>query len=117
FARKEDEALLQGNGRFVADHKVPGMVEMALVRSPYPHARIIALRTDNALRSPGVLGVFSADDLPSNARQLPNAGRQPALHSITDFTLARGETRYVGEAVAVVLAENRYLAEDAAALV
>ena len=117
FARKEDEALLQGKGRFVADHKVPGMVEMAFVRSPYAHARIIALRADNAVRSPGVLGVFSADDLPPNARQLPKSGRQPELHSITDFTLARGETRYVGEAVAVVLAENRYLAEDAAALV
>lgn len=117
FTRKEDEALLQGKGRFVADHKVAELLDVAFVRSPYAHARIIAMNSDKALQLPGVIGVFSANDLPLNAHQLPNAGRQPAIHSITDFTLARGETRYVGEAVAVVLAENRYLAEDAAELV
>jgi aerobic carbon-monoxide dehydrogenase large subunit len=117
FTRKEDEALLQGQARFVSDYKVPQMADVAFVRSPCAHARIISLRSDRARHSPGVLGVFSAADLPPNAHQLPNTGRQPAIRSITDFTLARGKIRYVGEPVAVVLAENRYLAEDAAELI
>jgi aerobic carbon-monoxide dehydrogenase large subunit len=117
FTRKEDEELLQGLGRFVGDQKILDMLETAFVRSPYAHARMLDLRLDKARQCPGVWGVFKAEDLPANARQLPNAGRQPSMHSITDFTLAQGETRYVGEAVAVVLAENRYLAEDAAELV
>jgi aerobic carbon-monoxide dehydrogenase large subunit len=117
YTRKEDEALLQGLGRFVADQKIPNMLEAAFVRSPYAHAKILALRLDKACQCPGVWGVFAATDLPANARQLPNAGRQPSMHSVTDYTLAHGETRYAGEAVAVVLGENRYLAEDAAELV
>ncbi|HEY7554536.1 MAG TPA: xanthine dehydrogenase family protein molybdopterin-binding subunit [Candidatus Binatia bacterium] len=117
FTRKEDEELLQGLGRFVGDQKIPHMLEAAFVRSPYAHAKVLALRLDIARQCPGVWGVFRATDLPVNARQLPSAGRQPSIHSITDFTLADSVTRYVGEAVAVVLAENRYLAEDAAELV
>jgi carbon-monoxide dehydrogenase large subunit len=117
FTRKEDEALLQGQGRFVADHRVPDLLEVAFVRSPYAHAKIVGFHSEKALQSPGIIGVFTAEGLPPEARQLPNTGRQPAIHSVTDFTLAEGETRYVGEAVAVVLAENRYLAEDGAALV
>jgi aerobic carbon-monoxide dehydrogenase large subunit len=117
FARREDQALIQGQARFVADYKVAQMADIAFVRSPYAHARIVELGTDKARQLPGVLGVFCAEDLPANARQLPNAGRQPGIQSITDFTFARGEVRYVGEPVAVVLAEDRYVAEDAAELV
>jgi CO/xanthine dehydrogenase Mo-binding subunit len=117
FGRKEDEVLLQGRGRFVADYKAPQMLEAAFVRSPYAHAKIHHIDAKKALGSPGVVRVVTAADLPSCAVQLPNAGRQSAVHSVTDFTLANLETRYVGEPVAVVLAENRYLAEDAAELV
>ena len=117
FTRREDETLLQGLGRFVADQKIPHMLEAAFVRSPYAHANILALRLEKARQCPGVWGVFTAADLPAHASQLPNTGRQPSIHSITDYTLADGETRYAGEAVAAVLAENRYLAEDAAEIV
>lgn len=117
FTRKEDRALLQGLGRFVADHKIPQMLEAAFVRSPYAHAKIVALRSEKARACPSVWGVFTAVDLPANARQLPVAGRQSSVHSVTDSTLAHGEARYVGEAIAVVLATNRYTAEDAAEMV
>jgi carbon-monoxide dehydrogenase large subunit len=117
FTRREDEALLKGRGCFIADHKIPHMLEVAFVRSPYAHARILGFRGETALQRRDAFGVFTADDLPLKARQLPNTGRRPTIHSLTDFTLAHGETRYVGEAVAVVVAENRYLAEDAAELV
>src|SRR5262249_17822934 len=108
FARTEDRALLQGQACFVADHKLPRLLEVAFVRSPYAHAKIASINSVDAARAPGVFGVFTAQDVPAHAQQLPNAGRSSGLHSITDFTLARGETRYAGEAVAVVLAENRY---------
>lgn len=117
LTRKEDGALLQGLGRFVADHRVPQMLEVAFVRSPYAHAKILHVRSEKALQSPGVLSVITAINLPSNAIQLPNTGRQSSIRSVTDLTLAHSETRYVGEPVAVVLAENRYFAEDAAELV
>src|SRR4030095_8696464 len=114
FTRREDETLLQGLGRFVADQKIPHMLEAAFVRSPYAHANILALRLETARRCPGVWGVFTAGDLPDHARQLPNTGRQPSIHSITDYTLADGETRHAGEAVAAGLAGNSFLAQDAA---
>jgi carbon-monoxide dehydrogenase large subunit len=117
FARKEDRALLQGQAYFVADHKVPQLLEVGFVRTSYAHAKIASISTIAAARAPGVLGVFTAADLPVYAQQLPNSGRSSGLHSITDFTLARGETRYVGEPVAAVLADSRYRAEDAADLV
>src|SRR4030095_717059 len=104
FTRKEDEALLKGRASFVADHKIPHMLEVAFVRSPHAHAKILGVRGETALQRRGTFGVFTTDDLPSKARQLPNTGRHPTIHSLTDFTLAHGETRYVGQEVEVVLA-------------
>ena len=117
FTRQEDEALLQGLGRFVSDHRIPDMLEVAFVRSPYAHAKLLGCRLEKALAMRGVLGVFLAADLPARALKLPTTSRQPSIHSVTDFSLALNETRYLGEAVAVVLAENRYIAEDAVELV
>jgi carbon-monoxide dehydrogenase large subunit len=62
--RREDPALLRGQGQYVEDVRLPGMVHMAVMRSPYPHARIERVDLEAARRLPGVLGAFAAADLP-----------------------------------------------------
>lgn len=118
--RLEDPPLLRGRGRFIDDIALPGMLEAAFVRSPHAHARIDGIDTEAALALPGVHAVLTLEDLrpwlvneelvvglPSSSyRQLRNRA-----------ALARGEVAHVGEPVAVVIADNRYIAEDAAQLV
>ena len=118
--RLEDEALLRGQGRFVDDIDLPGAWHAAFVRSPYAHARIGAIDAKPALALPGVHAILSFHDLPQSLRdnpiplRVPNAAiRAPKM----PWALARDEVVQAGEAVAVVLAESRYVAEDAAALV
>jgi aerobic carbon-monoxide dehydrogenase large subunit len=118
--RLEDRPLLTGRGRFVADLRFPGMLDAAFVRSPHAHARIRSIDSAAARRAPGVRAVFTFADLkPLLAQErLPLQFRTAQLPSeITPFVLAKDEVAFVGEAVAVVIAETRYLAEDAAALV
>ena len=117
--RKEDPELLTGQARYVDDLVVPGMVWMALVRSPYAHARINGADLSKALAAEGVVAAYSgadlADDIPAG---LPCAW--PVTEDInmpTHWPVARDEARYVGDAVAVVVAESRALAKDAAELV
>lgn len=114
---REDLALVQGQGTYVDDLHFAGMLEAAFVRSPHAHARIRAVNPEAALTLPGVCGVFVYSDLPAGARSLLPALTDPSLSIIPDPILADGEVRYVGEPVAVVLAEDRYVAEDAAVLV
>jgi carbon-monoxide dehydrogenase large subunit len=119
-ARLEDPALLTGRGRFVDDLKLPGMLHAAFVRSPHAHARIRSIDTAAARALPGVRAVLGADDLPPHiaSRQIPMLVPNPAITTPrTQLALARGEVCYVGQTIAVVIAENRYLAEDAAAAV
>ncbi len=114
--RVEDPRFLTGEARYLADIQIPGTVHAAFVRSPYGHARIRRIDTSAARTVPGVLGVFTADDvavLPPLASGLPIEGLKPTPQSV----LAKEKVRFVGEAVAVVVAENRYVAEDAAELV
>jgi aerobic carbon-monoxide dehydrogenase large subunit len=118
--RLEDRPLLTGRGRFVADLRFPDMLDAAFVRSPHAHARIRSIDSAAARRAPGVRAVFTFADLkPLLAQErLPLQFRTAQLPSeITPFVLAKDEVAFVGEAVAVVIAETRYLAEDAAALV
>jgi carbon-monoxide dehydrogenase large subunit len=118
--RVEDPALLTGRARFVDDVKLPGTLHAAFVRSPHAHARIGTIDTAAALAMPGVHAVLTADDMPGRlaTEPLPMPVPNPAITALrTQHALARGEVCYVGEAVAVVIAENRYLAEDAAAAV
>jgi carbon-monoxide dehydrogenase large subunit len=120
ITRLEDEPLLRGKGRFVDDIKLPGVWHAAFVRSPHPHALIKSIDKDAALAVPGVHAVLTLDDLSGvmvNRRMVRHSNSGMPLDKCWAFALAPGEVSYVGEPVALVIAENRYIAEDAAALV
>jgi carbon-monoxide dehydrogenase large subunit len=119
-ARLEDPALLTGRGRFVDDVKFPGMLHACFVRSPHAHARIRGIDSSAALGLPGVSAVLTAADLPApmDTNRMPMLVPNPAIAaSLTQHCLARDEICFVGQTVAVILAESRYIAEDAVALV
>ncbi|MCY3804956.1 MAG: xanthine dehydrogenase family protein molybdopterin-binding subunit [bacterium] len=112
--RVEDEALLRGRGRFIDDlSPVPGAMHLALVRSPFAHAGIRGIDTAAALASPGTLAVLTGADLAAVGRPLGSVIRGATEHHVVAVDVAR----YAGEPVAVVVAQDRYLAEDAAELV
>ncbi len=116
--RLEDPALLAGRGRFVDDVKLPGLLHGAFVRSPHAHAMLRAIDGAPALAMPGVHAVITADDLPEPMRsaRMPMLLPNPALAvARTQTALARDEVCYVGQPVALVIADTRYIAEDAAA--
>jgi carbon-monoxide dehydrogenase large subunit len=118
--RLEDHALLTGRGCFVDDVAIGEPLHAAFVRSPHPHALIRAVRTDAARALPGVFAVFTLDDIaPAMAkrRMVRTSNSGTALDRCWAFALADGEVSYVGEPVALVLATDRYVAEDAAAQV
>jgi carbon-monoxide dehydrogenase large subunit len=118
--RKEDPALLTGKGRYVDDVKLPGMLHAAFVRSPYAHARIKSIDTTAALSLPGVIAVLTHKDLPEpmRSRRLPLYVPHPAIkQTFMPWVLAKDEVCFAGEAIAIVVAESRYVAEDALALV
>jgi aerobic carbon-monoxide dehydrogenase large subunit len=117
--RKEDASLLRGRGTFVDNLTLPGTVYMAVVRSPYPHARINSVKLDAARAAEGVVAAFSGADLAEDwASSMPCAW--PVTEDIKmppHYPLASDEARYQGDGVAVVVAESRALAKDAAELV
>jgi carbon-monoxide dehydrogenase large subunit len=124
--RKEDPRYLRGEGRFVDDIKLPGMLHVAFVRSPHAHARIAAIRTDAAKLLPGVTHVLTFADLERWMKPLPLFGAIPpglaARVAVTmkqphQLALCRDEARHVGEIVAMVLASSRAVAEDGCELV
>ena len=115
--RIEDDRLLRGHGRFTDDIGEDAL-ECCFVRSPYAHARITSIDAAAARAMPGVVAVYTAADLPFGGVDLPLLIPHPNLtHGRTQRCLASDIVRYSGEAVAFVVAENRYLAEDAAELV
>ncbi len=111
LARVEDDRLLRGQGRYVSDIVEADQWTVVLVRSTHAHARIVEIDTRAAEQSPGVHGVFTAANTPDLGRPMPADGQPP------QSSLATDRVRYVGEPVAAVMADNRYLAEDAAELV
>jgi len=118
--RLEDEPLLRGHGRFVDDIAVAGALHAAFVRSPHPHALIGAIATQAAKSLDGVHAVLTLDDLTpvlTKRRMLRHSNSGMPLDKVWAFALADGEVSFVGEPVAIVIADNRYIAEDAAALV
>src|SRR5579885_649882 len=109
--RREDPKLITGHGIFVDDIVLPGMLHMAVVRSPYAHARITAIDGAAARAMPGVVEVITAEEAKETIPPFPpNPGpKQPPR-----YLIARDVVRVVGEIVAVVLAETRSQAVDAA---
>ena len=118
-ARVEDDRLLRGHGRYV-DDLAAGALHAAVLRSPHAHARIKDIDVTDVLDCAGVHAVWTSEDLDelggSLAGPLPLLIPHPALtHGRTQHALARGEVNYAGEAIAFVVADDRYLAEDAVA--
>lgn len=113
-ARKEDPALLSGHGRYADDLPVPaGTLHAHVIRSPHPHADIVSIDAAEALAKDGVWAVITGDDVRKISDPFLVALKAP----IHQWSLAVERVRFVGEPVALVVAENRYLAEDAAELV
>ena len=119
--RQEDPRYLTGRGRFVDDMSPAGCLHAAVLRSSHAHARLAVIRTEAARACPGVAAVFTFHDLTS-LKPIPEAGVAPPplkarvgfqLRSALQYPLARDKVRYVGEPVALVVAERRYAAEDA----
>ncbi len=118
--RREDRRFVEGRGRYVADIDIPGQLQCALVRSPYAHARLAAIDVSAALACSGVTAVLTGADMAHDEVgpmiplwQIPGADgtrmNEPPRHA-----LARGTVRYVGEAVALVIAATQAQAQDAA---
>src|SRR5258706_5658699 len=108
--RIEDPALLRGRGRFVDDIELPDLLHAAFVRSPHAQERILVIDTAAALAVPAVQAVLTLDDLRPHVTtpRLPVAQPSAAIRQVLDpWILADDEVCYVGEPVAVVIAENR----------
>jgi len=116
--RNEDPRLLRGRGIYVDDIDLPEMLHAAVLRSPYAHARIVHIDTSAASDLPGVHLVLTAADLGDILEPSPLLIPHQALtQPRTQLPLALEEVRYVGEAVAFVVADSRYIAEDALELI
>ena len=116
--RREAERFVEGRGKFVDDIRLPGMLHAVVVRSPMAHARLNAVDASAALELPGVVGVFTWADLAEYAKEIPQRTCPlPGMERFLQMPMAKSTVRYVGEPVALVVAEDRYVAEDAAELV
>jgi len=120
--RKEDPRFLRGEGRYLDDIKLAGMLHAAFVRSPHGHARVLSVKTDAARRMPGVTHVFAFADLQRWMKPLPLFGSIPpglaarvdvTMKQVPQLAMARDRVLFVGEIVAMVLAASRAQAEDA----
>ena len=110
--RKEDPRFLQGKGNYVDDVNLPGMVYGQMVRSPLAHARIKSINAEKAKKLPGVLAVITGEDLAK-----ANLAWMPTLYFDKQMVLATGKVLFQAQEVAFVVAEDRYIAADAAELV
>ena len=118
--RIEDPRLLRGAGRFAADIALPGLLHAAFVRSPHAHAVIRSIDTSLASKMSGVAAVYTAENLESAGVRLRMPLGFPSTSlpdNITPFVLAPSEVCFVGEALAMVVADSRYVAEDAMAAI
>jgi aerobic carbon-monoxide dehydrogenase large subunit len=114
--RKEDPPLITGQGRYVDDLSVAGMLWMAFVRSPEAHARVVSIDTSAAAARPSVVAVFTGADMADLGGPLPMAWAPPGVEVANPehWPLARDEVNHVGDPVAVVIGDDRYAVIDAA---
>ena len=113
--RREDRPLLTGQAEFVDDLELEGMLHIRFFRSPIAHGRIEALDLEAARAVPGVVAVLGPDDVPVPPLHPPI--ENPDAHSPPRPQLAKGVVRFVGEPMAVIVADSPYAAEDAAELI
>lgn len=117
--RLEDKYLLTGTAKFIDDIEIPGMLHAAFYRSDYAHARILKLDVSEARKRPGVVAVYTAEDFGDYWKPGPLQVPPPTAIAGSQFNartlvpIAKGKIRFSGEPVAVVIAESRYIAEDA----
>jgi len=111
--RTEDLRLVTGRGTYVDNIKIPGLLFLGVLRSPYPHARITRLDVSRVARAPGVLAVLTGQDLlAAGLKPMPCGWQLPESVVPPRYALALDRVRYVGEPVAAVVAEGRYRARD-----
>ncbi len=116
--RVEDPRFIQGKGGYVANVQLPGMVHMAIKRSPYGHAKIKSINTEKAKALPGVLAVYTGQDLiDGSIGKLPCGWLVPNIKVPTRWPLTVDKVRHVGDGVAAVVAESSYIAYDALDLI
>ena len=111
--RTEDDRLLRGTGRYTDDFTLPGMLSLAVVRSPHAHARVVGIDVAPARRLAGVVAVLTRAELPECAGSVPPLVPAPDFHSYHHPVLAAERVMHLGEGVAVVVAESAYIAADA----
>lgn len=115
--RREDPRLVCGLAHYVDDINLPNMLHVAVLRSPYAHAKINTIDTDAALKHPGVVAVVTGSDIRDQVGLLPVASQNPSLKVPKHYVLAVDKVCYVGEGIAAVVAEDRYAARDALDLI
>ena len=117
-SRLEDQRLLTGEGIYIDDVKLPGMAIMAVLRSPHAHALIKTINLDTARAIEGVIDVFCAADMENDLPTIPlRLAPFDGFERFLQCPIAVNKVRYVGEPIAVVIAEDRYVAEDALELI
>ena len=116
MARVEDQRFLTGRGKYIADLSLPNMLHVAVLHSPYGHARIISVDTSAIEEMPGVVGILTGEEVKSMTLPFSNL-LEPPYDKLEDYCLAVGKVRYVGEPVVAVAAEDKYVARDALELI
>jgi carbon-monoxide dehydrogenase large subunit len=115
--RVEDRRILTGRGRYVDDIKLPGMLQAAFLRSPFAHARIRSVDTSGAERTAGVVAILTGAEIAAVTVPIQVMPQFPGFRSPQYLAMATDRVRFVGDLVALVVAESRYVAEDAAELI
>ncbi len=115
--RREDPRLITGQATYVDDIRMPGMLHVSILRSMYAHAKLGAIDTSKAKEAPGVVAVVTQADLEGKVGNVPCPSEMPTLKIPDQPVLAKGKVRYVGEAIAAVVATSRYAARDAVDLI